>query len=516
MAKVNLKKYERKILVRRLRPTDFDAVVKLQETVFPGMAPWTREEFDDLIKHFPAVQLGVESEGVLAGISSGVVVPESLALAPHTFKDISLMGRQPQAPDADYLYGVDIAILPEYQGQKLARRLYEARKDRVRHLNLKGMIIGGRIPGYHQHAEEMSADEYVERVSAREIKDPVIYAQLANEFVIREVVADYLPQDKESLGYAVLMEWVNPDYVDRGDTHMPKYIVRLCVVQYQMRQIKNFDQFARQVEYFVDTASDYRCDFVLFPEILTAQLLSLVREDRPELAARALNRYTDPYLDFFTDLAIRYNVNIIGGSHLTLEDDKLYNIAYLFRRDGTIGKQYKVHVTPAEGKWWGVTAGDQVHVFDTDCGKISILVCYDIEFPELARVVVEKGANILFVPYNTDMRSGHLRVSRCALARCIENHCYVAISGATGNLPNVDAADIHYAQSGIYTPSDIPFDRDGIAAECTPNVEMVVIHDLNIDLLAQHRQFGTVRNWNDRRTDLYRVTFQDGDETLEI
>ena len=516
MAKVNLKKYERKTVVRRLRPTDFEAVVKLQETVFPGMAPWTREEFDDLIKHFPAVQLGVEVEGVLAGISSGVVVPESLAFAPHTFKDITLMGRQEPAPDADYLYGVDIAILPEFQGQKLARRLYEARKDRVRHLNLKGMIIGGRIPGFHKHAGEMSAGEYVERVCAREIKDPVLYAQLANEFVVRDVVADYLPQDEESLGNAVLMEWVNPDYVDRGGTNLPKSIVRLCVVQYQMRQIKNFDQFARQVEYFVDTASDYRCDFVLFPEILTAQLLSLVKAERPELAARALNRYTDPYLDFFTDLAIRYNVNIIGGSHLTVEDDKLYNIAYLFRRDGTIGKQYKIHVTPAEAKWWGVTAGDQVHVFDTDCGKISILVCYDIEFPELARVVIDKGANILFVPYNTDMRSGHLRVSRCALARCIENHCYVAISGATGNLPNVDAADIHYAQSGIYTPSDIPFDRDGIAAECTPNVEMVVIHDLNIDFLAQHRQFGSVRNWNDRRTDLYHVTFHDGDETLEI
>src|SRR3546814_418485 len=133
------------------------------------------------------------------------------------------------------------------------------------------------------------------------------------------------------------------------------------------------------------------------------------------------------------------------------------------------------------------------------------MVCYDIEFPELSRLAVEKGAQILFVPYNTDMRAGHLRVRYCAHARCVENHCFVVLSGATGNLPNVEAADIHYAQSAILTPSDIPFDRDGIAAECTPNVEMVVIHDLNLDLLAEHRHYGTVRNWQDRRTDLYRI-----------
>ena len=120
------------------------------------------------------------------------------------------------------------------------------------------------------------------------------------------------------------------------------------------------------------------------------------------------------------------------------------------------------------------------------------------------------------MPYNTDMRSGHLRVSHCAHARCIENHCYVVVAGATGNLPSVDAADIHYAQSGIYTPSDIAFDRDGVAAECTPNVEMVVIHDLDLNQLAHHKQFGTTRNWLDRRTDLYSVKFKDGKKTIEV
>jgi len=517
MTKVNLKKHEKRIAVRRLRASDYEAVRTLQVEVFPGVPAWTKAQFLSQLKTFPAGQLGVEIKGKLVAISSSMLVKSDVAMSAHDFDEVTDDSHiRSHDEKGDYLYGIDIAILPEFRGQKLARRLYEARKEIARRRNLKGMIIGGRIPNYHKHADEMSAEDYVEKVCAKELEDPVLYAQLANDFVIRRVMPDYLPEDHESCGNAVLMEWINPAYTPKDGTPITKSTVRLCVVQYQMRQVRRFDEFAQQCEYFVDTASDYRCDFVVFPELITTQLLSLVKQERPELMARKLTRYTDAYLDFFTDLAIRYNVNIIGGSHMTLEDDRLYNIAYLFRRDGTIGKQYKIHITPDEARWWGVSPGNELKVFDTDCGKIAIMVCYDIEFPELARVATEKGASILFVPYNTDMRAGHLRVSHCAHARCIENHCFVAVAGATGNLPSVDAADIHYAQSGIYTPSDIAFDRDGVAAECTPNVEMVVIHDLDLNLLAHHKQFGTTRNWLDRRTDLYSVRFKDGKKTIEV
>ncbi len=161
----------------------------------------------------------------------------------------------------------------------------------------------------------------------------------------------------------------------------------------------------------------------------------------------------------------------------------LYNIAYLFRRNGTLGKQYKLHITPTERNQWGVQGGNQVEVFDTDCGKISIQICYDIEFPEVTRIAVERGAQIIFVPFCTDERYAYLRVRYCAQARCIENHIYVAIAGSVGNLPNVDSLGIHYAQSGIFTPSDIPFKRDAIAAECTPNIETVIFEDLDLELL---------------------------------
>jgi len=208
-------------------------------------------------------------------------------------------------------------------------------------------------------------------------------------------------------------------------------------------------------------------------------------------------------------MSVQHNINIIGGSQFTIENERLYNIAYLFRRNGTIEKQYKIHITPAERKWWGVEPGDSVRVFDTDRGKIAILICYDIEFPELARIAAAKGAKIIFVPFNTDDCYGYLRVRCCAQARAIENQMYVAIAGVTGNLPFVEAADIHYVQSGIYTPSDIPFARDAIASECTPNIETVIIHDVDIELLKRNRKAGTVRPWNDRRTNMYKVMYND-------
>jgi hypothetical protein len=84
---------------------------------------------------------------------------------------------------------------------------------------------------------------------------------------------------------------------------------------------------------------------------------------------------------------------------------------------------------------------------------------------------------------------------------------YVAVAGSVGNLPNVDNLGLHYAQSGIFTPADIPFKRDAVAAECTPNIETVIFEDLDLDLLKRHRQSGSVLNWRDRRTDLYEVRY---------
>ena len=105
-------------------------------------------------------------------------------------------------------------------------------------------------------------------------------------------------------------------------------------------------------------------------------------------------------------------------------------------------------------------------------GRVGILVCYDVEYPELPRLLAEQGIDILFVPYWTDTKNSYLRVRRCAQARAIENECYVAISGSVGTLPKVENMDIQYSQAAVFSPSDFAFPHDAIMAEATPNTEM--------------------------------------------
>jgi predicted amidohydrolase len=146
-----------------------------------------------------------------------------------------------------------------------------------------------------------------------------------------------------------------------------------------------------------------------------------------------------------------------------------------------------------------------------------VLICYDSEFPELARRLVDEGARIIFVPFCTDSREAYMRVRYCCQARAIENQCYVVMSGNVGNLPGVDNMDIQYAQSCILTPCDLPFARDGIAAEASENVETLTISDVNLDDISWARSEGTVTNLSDRRYDLYHIEWDKavGDGTAQ-
>src|SRR5690606_37233546 len=139
----------------------------------------------------------------------------------------------------------------------------------------------------------------------------------------------------------------------------------------------------------------------------------------------------------------------------------IHNVAYVFLRDGSIYTQEKLHPTPNERFWWNVQGGTGLSAIKTDCGPIGVLICYDCEFPEAARHLVDQGAKILFVPFCTDTREGYNRVRYCAAARAVENQVYVAMAGNVGNLPNVANLDIQYAQSCVLEPCDFGFARDG-------------------------------------------------------
>jgi predicted amidohydrolase len=506
-----------RLLVRPLKKTDLKGVQDIQRRSFPMIEPWTKEQFESQLAIFPEGQLGVEIDGVLVATSSSLIVDEEDFGAYHTFDEVSDKGFiRNHDREGDTLYGIDIAVDPKHRGVHLTRRIYEARKQLARQRNLRAIMIAGRIPGYAKQADKMSAEEYVRRVVAKDLKDkdPVLTAQLAQGFSVRAVLKGYLPSDTESVGHAVFMEWLNPEHHPSGLA--PVRNVRVAAVQYQMRPITGFEQFEQQCEFFIDTAAEYRADFLLFPEMLTNQLQVLVQAPESSATARRLDDFTPRFVEFFTRMAMKYDVNIIAGSHLTVESDRLYNISSLFRRDGTVEKQYKLHISPSENRWWGVSPGNDLRVFDTDRGKIAILIGDDVAFPEVARIAAGKGALLLFIPFNTDIRSGYMRVRSCAQARCIENGMYAVLAGPIGNLPFVQGADIHYGQACILTPSDLPFARDGVADEATPNVETMVLYELDVEVLRRSRLTGSLRTWLDRRSDLYGVRYTEDGKRSEV
>ncbi|TLS38007.1 bifunctional GNAT family N-acetyltransferase/carbon-nitrogen hydrolase family protein [Pseudalkalibacillus caeni] len=510
MSEVDVSKFEKKIEVRNIKEEDIESILELQKKCFPNMDPWKREHLESHLEIFPEGQFCVEYEGEIIGSCSSLIINFDEYDDDHTWDDITDEGYiTNHNPDGYNLYGIEVMVHPEFRRMNIGRRLYNARKELARQLNLKSIIIGGRIPNYHKHADEMSPKEYVEEVEYHNIYDPVLTFQMKNGFTLMRINPNYLPDDDASQQYATLMEWNNVDY--RAKTRRrfrTSFPVRICAVQYAMKKIESFQEFANQVEYYVDVAADFGSDFCVFPEIFTTQLMSFMDEKIPSKAIRRLTDYTEDYIKLFTELAVKYNVNVIGGSHFVLENENIYNIAYLFRRDGTIEQQYKIHVTPNERKWWGIHEGEGIGVFDTDCGKIAIQICYDIEFPELARIATDKGANIIFTPFCTDDRQGYLRVRYCAQARAVENQVYTVIAGTVGNLSQVENMDVQYAQSGIFAPSDFAFARDGIVGECNPNIETVVVGDVDLEILRRQRQGGTVRQLKDRRKDLYEINYK--------
>lgn len=468
-------------------------------------AYWEEEDIKSLIDRFPEGQVVIRINKQIAGCALSIIVDYSKLEDNHTYKQIT--GNytfDTHNPDGDVLYGVDVFIKPEFRGLRLGRRLYDYRKELCERWNLKGIAFGGRIPNYHKYAHQMSPKEYIDKVKAKEIHDPVYNFQISNDFHPAKIIKDYLEGDKESGEFAVLLKWYNVYYEKPNLKPVAnKKVVRLGLIQWQMRPYEKLEDLMQQAEYFVDAVSGYRADFALFPEFFNAPLMAKDNHLSEANAIRALAAHTQEIVAQFAKLAISYNINIITGSMPEIQNNHLYNVGYLCKRDGSVERYEKLHVTPDESKIWGMQGGSKLHSFDTDCGKIGILICYDVEFPELSRLLADEGMDILFVPFLTDTQNGYSRVRNCARARAIENECYVAITGSVGNLPNVHNMDIQFAQSAVFTPCDFGFPASGISAEATPNTEMILIADVDIDLLRELNHFGSVRNLADRRKDLF-------------
>jgi len=338
---------------------------------------WQEHHIKSLIERFPDGQVVVKVNNEIAGCALSIVISEDDFNDRYTYKEIT--GNytfETHNSDGNILYGIDVFIKPEYRGLRLGRRLYDYRKELCERMNLKGIAFGGRIPNYHNYVKTLTPKEYINKVRTKEINDPVLNFQMSNDFHPVKILTGYLEGDKASNEYAVLLEWDNISYEKPSKKPITdKKVVRIGLVQWQMRPYKNLEELMHQAEFFIDAVSGYRCDFALFPEFFNAPLMAENNHLTEPEAIRELAKHTSTIVSKFSELAISYNINIISGSMPEVVNNSLYNAGYLCRRDGTNERYEKLHITPDETKVWGMQGGNQLKAFDTDCGKIGVLIC---------------------------------------------------------------------------------------------------------------------------------------------
>ncbi|MEZ5304207.1 MAG: bifunctional GNAT family N-acetyltransferase/carbon-nitrogen hydrolase family protein [Verrucomicrobiales bacterium] len=498
-----------RVHIRQAVPEDIPQLLELNVLSFPQMTAegvtWGESHLLSHQRIFPEGQLVAEVGGRIVGACSTLIVDMGRTpLRHHTWSGITDSGYfSNHDGSGDTLYGAEVFVHPDARGEGVGAALYAARRKLCRTLNNRRILAGGRLWNYCDHADKMSPEDYAYRVAADELKDLVLSFQLREGFQLRGVMRHYI-RDPRSHNCASLIEWVNPDYKASEDEEGIRK-VRVACVQYQMRKVKSFRDFARQVNYFVDIAADYGADFVLLPELMSVQLLSATKSLTPQEGMKRLSEFTPRYVKLMKGLAKKFGLTIIAGSHPVRQGDRLLNVAYVCLPSGETVAQPKLHITPNERKWWNISGGNTLRAIDTPKARIGVQICYDVEFPEQTRFLSDQGAEIIFVPFCTDNRQGYLRVRYCAQARAIENQIYVAMAGNVGNLPDVNNMDIQYGQAAVLTPSDFAFARDGIASEADSNEETILFCDLDLDDLHRARTDGTVTPHLDRRLDLFRI-----------
>ena len=204
--------------------------------------------------------------------------------------------------------------------------------------------------------------------------------------------------------------------------------------------------------------------------------------------------------------SISHKIWILAGVIVPNENNaKAKNIAVLFNPNGKqVGAYQKMYPFTRMGEEKVHTRGKSMKTFHVEGFQLSPILCYDLRFPELFRMNIVQGTNLFVVIASwPKVRINHWHT--LLQARAIENECFVAIAGCVGNLPKVHNMDIQYAQSMVFTPCDFAFPANGIKAEATTNTEMILIADVDLDLLKDLNQFGSVRNLKDRRTDLFEL-----------
>lgn len=277
--------------------------------------------------------------------------------------------------------------------------------------------------------------------------------------------------------------------------------VKIATAQYDISFLENWVAYEQKVTQWVQEAVAQEAKILLFPEYFSMELAALFSQDIYSSLSKqleALQSLHDDFVSLFKKLAVQHQCLIQAGTFPVFVESGVYvNRAYLFNAAGQIDYQDKLMMTRFENEQWLITAGKELKVFVTEYGKIAINICYDSEFPLLARKQIEAGCTLILVPSCTDTVAGYHRVKIGCQARALENQCYVVQSSLVGTAPWSEAVDINVGAGAIYTPVDKGFPDNGILSIGEFNVVQWVYADLNLAACATIRENGQVFNYRD-------------------
>ncbi len=276
--------------------------------------------------------------------------------------------------------------------------------------------------------------------------------------------------------------------------------MRVAAAAYPLDWLDDWQAYEAKLKHWVHEAAENRAELLVFPEYGSIELASIYGE----AVAKDIHKQVDLISDLrlrvdalHTDLAKAYNCHIIAASlPMRIADDRALNRARLFTPDGKIGVQDKLIMTRYEREEWHIDPGHGAQVFDTTLGKIGICICYDSEFPLIARALAEAGAEIIAVPSCTDAMAGFSRVRIGAMARALENQVFAIHASTVGDFAS-PAVETNIGTGAIYGPPDGMTTPTGIIAEGALNKPGWTYADLDMEALRRVRSSGEVLNARD-------------------
>lgn len=282
-------------------------------------------------------------------------------------------------------------------------------------------------------------------------------------------------------------------------------MTRIAIAQYEIEKMPHWQAYEDKIVRLVEQAKENNADLLMMSEYAGLELASWA-DQHLKKQFEHIQTLLDQYQQLFLSLAEQYQLYIQPGSLPVKEKDGFYrNRAYFFSPNGKISYQDKIKLTPFELKTNLIHPGEKLTVFETSFGKVGMTICYDCEFPLLAKQLTMAGVKLLLVPSCTEKFSGLTRVMISSRARAIENQCYVAHSSLIGKASWCDFIDISTGQSAIYCPADLGFPEDGILVQAPLNMPEIIYADLSWDKIDHIRQNGEMLNFHDMQQDIHHI-----------